>query len=197
MYCNKQFEFANGYITTACYLEKGHKGKCSGFVLGNSCKWDGRYDTEEQEYYGHQVHFDTDTEHKSNIEGDIHMKNRKWLLEVHLEKGTGVNQVKVGELMDGSKTDDECKEIISTLLEAGETREYNENVFLRLGEFEGATKEEAFNNYFESFDGDDQNELFFLHQIDAKELAVECGCGGNCGTSNLNMELLAEEMVSN
>ena len=119
------------------------------------------------------------------------MKNRKWLLEVQLEKGTGVNQVKVGELMDGGKTDDECKEIISTLLEAGETREYNENVFLRLGEFEGATKEEAFNNYFEAFDGDDQNELFFMHQIDAVELAVECGCGGNCSTSD-NMAKLKD-----
>lgn len=129
-----------------------------------------------------------------NIEGEYQMKNRKWLLEVGLEKGTGVNQVKVGELMNGGKTDDECKEIISTLLEAGETKEYTENVFLRLGEFEGATKEEAFNNYFESFNGDDQNELFFMHQINAVELSVECGCGGNCSNNAREAKALIESM---
>ena len=110
------------------------------------------------------------------------MKKKKWLLEAQLISGKGVNQVKVGELMGDFKEEnvDEFREAVSTLIEAGETREYNEGVFLRLGEYEGATIEEAYNNYFEAFDGDDHNELFFMNQIEAIELAG-CACGGKCG----------------
>ena len=112
------------------------------------------------------------------------MKKKKWLLEAQLISGKGVNQVKVGELMGDFKEEnvDEFREAVSALIEAGETREYNEGVFLRLGEYEGDTIEEAYNSYFEAFDGDDHNELFFMNQIEAIELAgCACACGGNCG----------------
>ena len=60
MDCNKTYEFANGHTTTGCVLPKGHKGDCKGFIIGMGCecRWDGRYDTEEQEYYKNQVNFD-------------------------------------------------------------------------------------------------------------------------------------------
>ena len=172
--CGKSYELANGHFAT-CHLPKGHEGRCTGFLTGEMAGtvilWDGKYESEEYQYLKENI---------NKLKGDVKMK--KWLLEARLESGMGVNQVKVGELMDGCKSDDECKEIISTLLNAGETKEYKENVFLRLGEFEGATLEDAFNKYFEEFDGDDQNELFFAHQIDAKELASSgCACGGSCG----------------
>lgn len=114
------------------------------------------------------------------------MKNKKWSLEVKLLSGTGVNQVKLGALMGDFKEeeDDYFNESVRSLIDAGEVREYKENVVLKLGEFEGSTKEEAYGNYFESFDGDDQNELFFMNQVEAIELAVPCGCGGNCHTAD-------------
>lgn len=142
----------------------------------------------------HSIHverYDEDTYNITNggVKG---MKKKKWLLEAQLISGKGVNQVKVGELMGDFKEEnvDEFREAVSTLIEAGETREYNEGVFLRLGEYEGATIEEAYNSYFEAFDGDDHNELFFMNQIEAIELAG-CACGGKCGTGD-NTDKLAE-----
>ena len=123
------------------------------------------------------------------------MKNKRWSLEVKLLSGIGVNQVKLSALMGDFKEEDEnyFNESIRGLIEAGEVKEYKENVVLKLGEFEGSTKEEAYGNYFESFDGDDQNELFFMNQVEAIELAVPCGCGGNCHTAD-NLDKLREGM---
>ena len=186
--CGKSYELANGHFAT-CHLPKAHEGRCTGFLTGEMAGtvilWDGKYESEEYQYLKENI---------NKLKGDAKMK--KWLLEARLESGMGVNQVKVGELMDGCKSDDECKEIISTLLDAGETKEYKENVFLRLGEFEGATLEDAFNKYFEEFDGDDQNELFFMHQIDAKELASSgCACGGSCGGHNRCTDIKRDDIM--
>ena len=112
------------------------------------------------------------------------MKNKRWSLEVALLSGVGVNQVKVGELMGDFKEEDteHFNEVVRGLIEQGETKEYSENVVLKLGEFEGETVMDAYTEYFEAFDGDDQNELFFMNQIEALELAGNgCACGGNCG----------------
>ena len=115
------------------------------------------------------------------------MKNKKWSLEVALLSGIGVNQVKVGEVMGDFK--DEDKEyfdgVVRDLIAKGDTREYKENVVLKLGEFEGETIEDAYSAYFDAFEGDDQNELFFMNQINAVELA-SCACGGNCSSNNMD-----------
>ena len=132
------------------------------------------------------------------------MKNKRWSLEVKLLSGVGVNQVKLSALMGDFKEEDEnyFNESVRGLIEAGDVREYNENVVLKLGEFDGATKEEAYENYFESFTGDDHNELFFMNQIEAIELAVPCGCGGNCGKDvtedfkEVKFEVTNEEALS-
>ena len=110
---------------------------------------------------------------------------KKWLLETKLISGKGIKQVKVGELMSGDFKEENMDELnvaVSNLIEAGETTEYTDNVYLKLGVFEGATKEAAFGAYVDAFDGDDHNELFFMNQIEALELASNgCACGGNCG----------------
>ena len=114
------------------------------------------------------------------------MKSKKWSLEVALLSGIGVNQVKVGEVMGDFKEEDTeyFDGVVRDLIEKGDTREYKENVVLKLGEFEGETIEDAYSAYFDAFDGDDQNELFFINQIQAVELA-NCACGGNCSSTNL------------
>ena len=110
---------------------------------------------------------------------------KKWLLGTKLISGKGIKQVKVGELMGGDFKEENMDELNvagSNLIEAGETTEYTDNVYLKLGVFEGDTKEDAFGAYVEAFDGDDQNELFFMNQIEALELAGNgCACGVNCG----------------
>ena len=110
---------------------------------------------------------------------------KKWLLGTKLISGKGIKQVKVGELMGGDFKEENMDELnvaVSNLIEAGETTEYTDNVYLKLGVFEGDTKEDAFGAYVGAFDGDDQNELFFMNQIEALELAGNgCACGGNCG----------------
>ena len=112
---------------------------------------------------------------------------KKWLLGTKLISGKGIKQVKVGELMGGDFKEENMDELnvaVSNLIEAGETTEYTDNVYLKLGVFEGDTKEDAFGAYVEAFDGDDQNELFFMNQIESLELAGNgCACGGNCGVN--------------
>ena len=113
---------------------------------------------------------------------------KKWLLQTKILSGKGLNQVKVKELMDGNFNEENIDELnvaVSTLIEAGETKEYTDNVYLKLGVFEGENKEGAFGAYVDAFNGDDQNELFFMHQIEALELAGSgcssgCSCGGKC-----------------
>lgn len=109
---------------------------------------------------------------------------KKWLLQTKILSGKGLNQVKVKELMKGGFSEENIDELnvaVSTLIEAGETKEYTDNVYLKLGVFEGENKEGAFGAYVDAFNGDDQNELFFMHQIEALELAGGgCSCGGKC-----------------
>jgi hypothetical protein len=157
--------------------------------MGHQCTWDGRYDTEEQEYKGHQVHFDVDLEEKTINKGEENMK--KWLLQTKLLSGKGLKQVKVRELMKGDFNEENIDELnvaVSTLIEAGETKEYTDNVYLKLGVFEGENKDDAFGAYADAFSGDDQNELFFMNQIEALELASSgCNCGGKCSSNGGDM----------
>jgi hypothetical protein len=109
---------------------------------------------------------------------------KKWLLQTKLLSGKGLKQVKVRELMKGDFNEENIDELnvaVSTLIEAGETKEYTDNVYLKLGVFEGENKDDAFGAYADAFSGDDQNELFFMNQIEALELASSgCNCGGKC-----------------
>ncbi len=109
---------------------------------------------------------------------------KKWLLQTKILSGKGLNQVKVKELMKGGFSEENIDELnvaVSALIEAGETKVYTDNVYLKLGVFEGENKEGAFGAYVDAFNGDDQNELFFMHQIEALELAGSgCSCGGKC-----------------
>lgn len=50
--CGSTFEAANGHVTTACQLPVGHDGDCQGLILGSPTRWDRRYATEEESYFG-------------------------------------------------------------------------------------------------------------------------------------------------
>ncbi len=47
--CAKTFETASGY-TVICHLDKGHKDNCEGVILGSTCKWNGKYNSEYEQY---------------------------------------------------------------------------------------------------------------------------------------------------
>lgn len=97
---------------------------------------------------------------------------KRWLLHAKLERGVGVSQIRVAVLMDGRNAFvDDFNEVMQDVLSLIDgTQEYDSNVFLRLGVFEGNTEFEAYLNYTKLFDGSNKDSMVWMAQVQFDEI---------------------------